>query len=83
MGQFKALFTKNWILYKRNIIGSIIEFVLPVIFVLFLILVRNIVKIQNYEEQQFLTNPKITFQHYGDPFLARTAFAINTPTVLK
>lgn len=49
MGQFKALATKNWILYKRNTIGSVLEIVLPIIFVLFLILVRALAKVDTYD----------------------------------
>lgn len=83
MGQFKALATKNWILYKRSPLGSILELVLPIIFVLFFILVRNLAKVDTYSEQQFLTNSTFTFTHYGDVVAARTTLSVPLPTVLK
>jgi hypothetical protein len=49
MGQFKALMTKNWILYKRNIVGSILEIFLPIIFALFVLLTRHLAVIETYE----------------------------------
>lgn len=45
MGQFKALCYKNWVLYKRSIVGSILEIAIPVIVLLFLILTRSLVEI--------------------------------------
>lgn len=34
MGQIRALAAKNWIIYRRNIFGSILEIAVPVGFLL-------------------------------------------------
>lgn len=54
MGQFKALITKNWILYKRHKLGAFFEIAIPVISALFIILSRQLITIETYEEGQFL-----------------------------
>ena len=56
MGQFKALAGKNWILYKRGIVGSVIEILLPIIFVAFVLLVRKLATVQTIEQQSFVGN---------------------------
>ena len=56
MGQLSALFYKNWLLYKRGIIGNILEIAVPIFFVLFVIVTRNLDKPVTYAEQSFLTN---------------------------
>jgi hypothetical protein len=56
MGQFKALLTKNWLLYKRGIIGNVLEIVVPVLFVTFIILAKQLDPIVEYAEQSFLSN---------------------------
>lgn len=83
MGQFKALAVKNWILYKRSPLGSILELVIPIIFVCFLILVRNLAKIDTYDSQQYLANNNFTFRHFGDVIAARTVLSVPMPTILK
>lgn len=57
MGQFRALANKNWILYKRNILGSVLEIVIPTAFMLFIILVRHLAKVVVYENTSNLDNP--------------------------
>lgn len=47
MGQFKALATKNWVLYKRSVLGSVCEILLPIIFMLFVFMVRQLVEVEN------------------------------------
>lgn len=54
MGQFKALFTKNWILYKRSWLGSFMELVIPIVFVAFVFMLRNLSVIIDYPETQFV-----------------------------
>jgi hypothetical protein len=56
MGQLSALFYKNWLLYKRGIVGNIIEMAVPIFFVLFIVLTRNLDKAVDYAQQDFLTN---------------------------
>ena len=43
MSQFKALSQKNWILWKRNLCGNITEVVIPIIFLSFIVLIRNLI----------------------------------------
>ena len=45
MGQFKALTEKNWILMKRNPVCTVLEILLPIIFILFVLLVRHLAEI--------------------------------------
>ena len=40
MGQLRALFGKNWLLYKRNLCGNVMELIFPVFFVMFIMLVK-------------------------------------------
>ena len=82
MGQFKALMTKNWILTKRSPIGTILEILIPIIFMLFVLMVRNLAKIESYDEQSFLTNPNYTFTLYGDPHSAMGDLSIPPPTTM-
>ena len=56
MGQLGALFYKNWLLYKRGIVGNILEIAVPIFFIFFVILTRNLDKPIDYVEQSFLTN---------------------------
>ena len=67
MGQFKALSGKNWILVKRSPCGTILEIVIPILFMMFMLVIRNLAKIESYESQSFLTNPNYTYYFYGDP----------------
>ena len=55
MGQFKALATKNWILVKRSPIGTILEILIPIICMLFILMIRNLADIEEYDEQSFLS----------------------------
>jgi hypothetical protein len=48
MSQFKALAYKNWILYKRSWLGSLLELLLPILFVVFVYVVRKITETTNY-----------------------------------
>lgn len=49
MGQIRALANKNWIIYRRNVVGSILEILVPVGFMLFLILTRYLAKIDTFK----------------------------------
>lgn len=60
MGQFSALFIKNWILYKRGWVGSLFEMLVPIVFVAFVIVVRRLAISTNYDETQFVGN-NLTF----------------------
>ena len=48
MGQLSALFYKNWLLYKRGLIGNILEIVVPIFFAIFIIVTRNLDKPVDY-----------------------------------
>ena len=56
MGQLGALFYKNWLLYKRGIVGNILEILVSIFFIFFVILTRNLDKPIDYVEQSFLAN---------------------------
>lgn len=56
MGQFSALLVKNWILYKRGWVGSVFEILVPVLFVAFVVAIRRLATITDYEETQFVGN---------------------------
>ena len=82
MGQFKALMTKNWILAKRSPIGSVLEILIPIIFMLFVLMIRNLAKIESYDEQSFLNDPEYTFTMYGDPYSAINDMSMTPPTII-
>jgi hypothetical protein len=65
MGQFKALSKKNWILWKRSWCGNIVEVLVPILFLFFFALNRQLIDIRTYEEQQYLTNSSYTRTLYG------------------
>lgn len=68
MQQFKALTVKNWILFKRNKIASILEFVFPIGIAFLLIFFRQLADIDYFPEEQFLTNNNLTKTIIGNPF---------------
>jgi hypothetical protein len=61
MGQLSALFYKNWIIYKRGLVGNIIEMMIPIICILFIALVRQLSPPVPYATQSFYNNPAYTF----------------------
>lgn len=64
MGQLSALFYKNWILYKRSIIGNIVEFLIPILVIFFIVLVRNLDSPVFYAQQSFIDPPNPTYVTY-------------------
>lgn len=48
MGQFSALFIKNWILYKRGWVGSLFEMLIPILFLGFVVAIRKLATITDY-----------------------------------
>ena len=54
MSQFRALAVKNWILFKRSWFGSLIEVTIPALFIVFVLMIRNLAIITPYDETQFL-----------------------------
>lgn len=61
MGQLSALFYKNWILYKRGVCGNILEFIIPIFFIFFVVLIKRLDPPTTYTEQSFLSNPALAF----------------------
>lgn len=59
MGQFKALMTKNWILYKRSWVGSICEILVPLIVICFVIIIRQIAKMTDNPQTSYLAGATI------------------------
>lgn len=72
MGQLSALFYKNWVLYKRGILGNVIELFIPVLFMFIVILVRKTNEPTTYIQQSFYTNP--SYSHTIDGTNPATAF---------
>ena len=64
MGQFKALLTKNWILYKRSWLGNIIEFFVPIFWAVFILIIDNIWPSEQIKQIQYVgsTTPDIRYQ---------------------
>jgi hypothetical protein len=60
MGQLSALFIKNWILYKRNWVGSLFEILIPILFVAFVVVIRRLAVTTDYPQTQFVGN-NLTF----------------------
>lgn len=56
MGQLSALFYKNWLLYKRSLLGNILEILVPIFFILFIVMVRRLEQPTVYAEQSFIGN---------------------------
>ena len=54
MSQFRALAVKNWILFKRSWFGSLVEVIVPTLFVVFVLMIRNLAIITPYEQTQFI-----------------------------
>ncbi len=61
MGQLSALFYKNWILYKRSLLGNVLELLIPIFFIFFVLLVRKIEEPTTYTQQSFYTNPLFSY----------------------
>ena len=57
MTQFVALSVKNWILYKRSIVGSLLEILFPIIFILFIFMIRQLAEAIPINAQSFIDNP--------------------------
>ena len=60
MQQFKALSYKNFTLWRRGFIGSILEIVLPVALFCLIFIIRANVPLNTINEQQFLGNSNYT-----------------------
>ena len=56
MGQLSSLFYKNWLLFKRNLLGSVCEMLIPVIFIFFFLLVSKLDPPIDFKEQSFIGN---------------------------
>jgi hypothetical protein len=56
MGQLSSLFYKNWLLYKRGIIGNILEFLVPIFFIIFVMVTKNLDPPVTYAQQSFISN---------------------------
>lgn len=54
MGQFSALFVKNWILFKRAWLGSLCEMLIPLLFVVFVVMIKRLAVATEYAETQFV-----------------------------
>lgn len=48
--------TKNWILYKRTVLGNIAEVIIPICFIAFIISISNLSPPTFYAQQSFIGN---------------------------
>ena len=62
MGQFKALLIKNWILYKRSWVGSLLEILIPVVFVVIVAALKSISQTVAVPEVEFLSSFPYQYQ---------------------
>jgi len=70
MAQFKALLSKNWVLYKRSKVGNVIEFLIPILFTCMVILIKKLDEPQSYAEQSYINNPLYAFSIKDDSRLS-------------
>lgn len=61
--QFKALLKKNFIMWYRNLCGSLCEILFPVLLVIINVIVRSLVKDETVPETNYLGN---NFGYYFD-----------------
>lgn len=81
MGQFYPLFKKNWILFKRNLAGSIFEMLFPILFALILGITTKLKTTTEKNNYSYLNLPKFAINYYPTDFTNwNTAFnpAFNT-----
>lgn len=85
MGQLTALFYKNWILYKRSLLGNVLEFAIPVVFIMFVVLVRKLDMPTNYSEQSFTSpiNPLYYFDMKADSILPHLKYILFYPDYVQ
>lgn len=57
--QFVILLWKNWVLFKRNIAGTITEICVSLIFVFILLFLRFFVDSTKFQDQNANTNPSL------------------------
>lgn len=57
--QFLILLWKNWVLFKRNIAGTVTEICVSLLFVFILLILRFFVDSTKIQEQSATTNPTI------------------------
>ena len=62
--QFKALFKKNFIVWRRNLLCSLCELLFPVILGLILVLVRNLVDNETIVAKSYIG--ECSYGHYFD-----------------
>lgn len=62
--QFKALFKKNFMVWYRNLCGSLCELIFPVILMLIIVLVRNLISDEDVGARSYLGSGK--FSYYYD-----------------
>lgn len=53
----KALLRKNWLLWKRNRLGSLLEILIPVAFSLLFLVFRHAEPIQDIAQTSYYTDP--------------------------
>lgn len=59
--QFKALLKKNFIVWYRNLCGSLCELLFPVILMLIIVLVRNLVSDEEIDARNYIGSGKLGY----------------------
>lgn len=62
----RALLTKNWILWKRNSLGSFLEFTIPILFALLFLVFRNAEPIVVVRKTSYYQSPYV----FSEPGIA-------------
>ena len=58
-GHLRAVLFKNWLLWKRELCGSICELVFPIILMMFLFLIKLALKTSDKDAESYLDDKKV------------------------
>jgi ATP-binding cassette subfamily A (ABC1) protein 3 len=80
MGQFTALLYKNWLLFSRNWVGSLLEILIPILLAVLLGVVGNLADTTDKINLSYLANPLYASDLYPTDFTNwKDAFFKGTP----
>ena len=77
-GQFFLLLKKNWILQKRKPIATTLEILLPTLFSLILIIIRQVVDVEHFNEPT--TWDDFNVDHFRDDLVPYSSVITGLPT---
>lgn len=70
----KALLKKNWIVWKRNWCVSCLEIIVPVLFVFFLVVFKQVFPTEDIPKTDYLTTPGWLYEYDGDITIADSQY---------